>query len=381
MMINRINKKDVVDNDDMGDDALMSEAEEGQFLCDLEGPEVRRVEIPTASRCLAPTVDPACRTPRSASERTLELRHDLQKAHDDEDGSSQPLTDLDWSIDDNEGNDEADAAAAEQIPNTDKCVDQYNRAPRLTLSQEVRKRRRQRLLNSRFMRGFVLLCVYAGLVLQPSLTTNTAHTVTSEPLDNSPVALSATPEVNHTIPIAAKTRSSPLANLPRFHHHTTPFHSTIPPNSSTSVHWHKIPPNPPRVYHKKQRPILSHAHSYQLHQEPLVFGRELKTSFLVDSSDFDDRDGPMITTMIVPSRYNWGTSLIWLSLLCLLCDTCYREWQHYRWHRQYQRRSASQRSIHRRRSPSPVPSSSNNINSRRSRQQLRRPSRPRFVSL
>jgi hypothetical protein len=365
MIISRINE---VEGLDTYDDVLLDDDEEQRFLDDMEGPTCTRgelfdrllppinhLEIPNASRRRAHTVDAARSTPSFALENVLRRSFSGDNDNDNDDDSRLGMMDLDLSVDGDDGDDAGEEVPA--TPNTDKYERPHSRTPRVTLSQEDRLRRRQKLLNSRCLRGFLLLFVYAGLVLQPSLT-KTSPTTTLEPL-GSPTALS-TIAVNNTFP-AAKTLSPP-ANLPRFHKRAALYHSTIPPNSS-KVHWHKIPPTPPQVHHKKQRPILSHAHSYQLHQEPLVFGRELKTSFLADSSDFD-RGG---ITLIAGSRFCWGTSLIWLSLLCLLCDTSYREWQHYRWHRQYHSSRGAQRSIHLRRSPSPVPP----YNYRRFRQQLR----------
>lgn len=263
---------------------------------------------------------------------------------------------------------------------------------RLSLSEEGRRRRRRkRLLNSRCVRGFAALCVYGIMVLQPS-TQDLMETAVPRPFDARPPPIEMGPKANPAFPNATDSRvlagtkatlqqKSNLAALPKFHRAAPhpKYHSTMPPNAIHSItrtngtvtRWHKIPPDPPTIYHKKQRPILSHAHSYQLHQEPLVFGREQKTSFLLDDENSEDAHGrndhPFWQLGIGD---DWTNALIWLSLLGLLADTSYREWQHYRWQWGSHPSSGShppppppetisamqrrqRRSLHYRRSPSP----------------------------
>lgn len=256
---------------------------------------------------------------------------------------------------------------------------------RLSLSEEGRqRRRRKRILNSRCVRGFAALCVYGIMVLQPS-TSDLMETGVPRPFDAHPPPIEKGPQANPAFPNATDSRglssssgggkAQQMAALPKFQFHRAAphakkYHSTMPPNAVHSItrtngtvtKWHKIPPDPPTIYHKKQRPILSHAHSYQLHQEPLVFGREQKTSFLADDENSYDMHHDHHWQLGVGD--DWTNALIWLSLLGLLADTSYREWQHYRW--QWGRSSAAQpaetisamqrrqrRSLHYRRSPSP----------------------------
>lgn len=219
---------------------------------------------------------------------------------------------------------------------------------RSSLSVEFRQRRQQ-LLGSRCVRGFLALGVYGVLVLhRPSMIhhSNSAGSLPPQP------QLAVVSGNNQTAQAVDESPRLRMAALPKFHHKK--YHSTIPPSAvrgvthtnGTTTHWHKIPPT---IYHKKHRPILSHAHSYQLHQEPLVFGREQSASFLQDSED-----------EWYHFNSSWFSTLVTLSLIALLADTSYREWQHYRWQhllvvevspQERQRR----RSSHHRRSPSPEP--------------------------
>ncbi|CAB9528873.1 expressed unknown protein [Seminavis robusta] len=350
------------DNNHPMDDALLSEDEEREFLNDLEGPPtvstscaeelfdsvlppLHHVTIPNASsRRRAHTVD-TVQQQRRASESIIHNQNQLllEDGQDDDDST--------LSVDLEEHN---DTSLFRRPDETTAPTSQ--RTLRLTLSQESRLQRRQMLVNSRCVRGFLTLFVYGILVLQPSLLTATAPDAL-EPLDTP-----TTQPINNSTYNNKKKTLVPLANLPKFRHKPrtagmTKYHKT----NSTAAH-HTAPP---QIYHKKQRPILSAAHSYQFHQEPLAFGRELKTSFVVDSSDYSRE---------APSQFFWGTSLVWLSLLCLIVDTSYREWQYYRWHRRQPSTSSSSRRQHHRRSPSPVPV-------RRRQQQRRRPQqRPRFDS-
>jgi len=302
---------------------------------------------------------------------------------------------------------------------------------------------RQSLTRSRCVRGFLTLCVYYVLVLEPSRPHPEMPQMTIESFDQ------PTPEVlkleideaarihkdrNHTILIGTETRTArhlkkhvemprpttiPLSQFPHFHrprttstatntrhvvtrgaakaplftattsdqqhhhqqvaydelfHHATATthkassmgaagtathdHPNHPNDNST--HWVKVPPIPPPIhpppYHKRSRPILSYAHSYQLHQEPLVFGQPQSTSFF--SSDSTD----ILAQQERRTRSEWANTLIWLSLICLCVDTTYREYQHYRWYRRYvaasspvsQAEQSRRRNDHERRSPSPV---------------------------
>jgi len=178
--------------------------------------------------------------------------------------------------------------------------------------------------------------------------------------------------IRNNITVAAVPNTVPLDQLPRFRALSRPtfvagtnknnkntknvYHSTMPPGADPK-HWHKIPPSPQDHlhqmnatitaaaaaahkkigYHKKSRPILSYAHSYRLRQEALVFGHESNIDFLSDSQDhhrsrhltkgsggaddyyFDDLGG-----------YSWQRVLIWMTLVILVADTAYREYQHAR---------------------------------------------------
>lgn len=262
-----------------------------------------------------------------------------------------------------------------------------HRSLRMSLSQESRHRRqRQKLVTSRCMRGFIALCVYGVLVID-GWSSTLLRTVPPEPntIGNGLLKQPTATSENSTAAVrrAQLKTLNPKAKLPKFHHGQRRFFSTMPPglNASAAAKWHKVPPAPPHVYHKKQRPILNHASSYRLHQEPLLFGREQKTSFFDESGDTGNSEEHGVA---------WTTSLIWLSLLVLLVDTSYREWQHHRWHRQFlttvssgaptlsdmQRRQ--RRSLHHRRSPSPVPRSSPNRRPHHYYQPP--PQRPRFDS-
>ena len=126
------------------------------------------------------------------------------------------------------------------------------------------------------------------------------------------------------------------------------YHSTMPPGADPR-HWKKIPPPLPSKnsknnndgsssgpYRKKKpRPILSYAHSYRLRQEALVFGHESNINFLSDSGDAPQT--------YPPNYYYYSANddslyhvLIWMTLILLVVDTLYREYQHVQWRRRSQ---------------------------------------------
>lgn len=214
------------------------------------------------------------------------------------------------------------------------------------------RRPERRLPISRCVCALLVLCCVYGVMALHHPSSGTLLDPTPPQSIETAYAAASNSTTTSTTRSLEEVKALRMAALPKFGKpqtttataavHKAKYHSTIPPDAvngvthinGTITHWHKIPP----TIYKKQRPILSHAHSYQSHQSPLVFGRE-------DSPSFDERS----SSSTWKRRFN--SCFLWISLIVLI-KTTYREWQQYRfqqltgvnpWRQRRYRRSPSPR--------------------------------------